>query len=57
MLSTARLTGQTTGAVSVALIFGLMQGDIAHGVGVALSVAACFSGFACVISFLRLRQP
>lgn len=56
VLSTARLTGQTTGAVSVALIFGLMQGDIAHGVGAALSVAACFSGFACVISFLRLRQ-
>ncbi len=56
VLSTARLTGQTIGGVSVALVFGLMQGDIAHGVGMALALAACFSGFACVISFLRLRQ-
>lgn len=56
VLSTARLTGQTIGGVSVALAFGLTQGDIAHGVGLALAVAACFSGFACVISFLRLRQ-
>ena len=56
VLSTARLTGQTIGAVSVALVFGLTQGDIAHGVSTALTVAACLSGTACVISFLRLRQ-
>ncbi len=56
VLSTARLTGQTTGGVTVALAFGLMGGDIRGGVAAALTAAACFSGAACVISFLRLRQ-
>ena len=57
MLSTARLTGQTIGGVSVALIFAVTHGDIAHGVGWALLVGAVFSGVACGVSFLRLTQP
>jgi DHA2 family multidrug resistance protein-like MFS transporter len=57
VLSTARLTGQTIGGVIVAVIFALTHGDIAAGVGTALAVGAMFSGFACVISFLRLTQP
>jgi DHA2 family multidrug resistance protein-like MFS transporter len=56
VLSTARLTGQTIGGVVVAVIFGLMDGDIGAGVGLALAAGAGFSGFACVISFLRLTR-
>ncbi len=54
---TARLTGQTIGGVTVAVIFGLTHGDIAAGVGMALAFGAVFSGVACVISFLRLTGP
>lgn len=54
VLSTARLTGQTIGGVLVAVVFALNHGNIAAGVGIALSVGAMFSGVACVISFLRL---
>jgi MFS transporter, DHA2 family, multidrug resistance protein len=57
MVSTARLTGQTIGGVTVAVIFALTHGDIAGGVGAALSMGAVFSGFACAISFLRLTGP
>jgi DHA2 family multidrug resistance protein-like MFS transporter len=56
MVSTARLTGQTIGGVIVAVIFALTHGNIAAGVGTALTAGAVFSGFACVISFLRLTQ-
>ena len=56
VLSTARLTGQTIGGVAVAVIFALTHGDIAAGVGIAIGVGAVFSGFACVISFLRLTR-
>ena len=56
VLSTARLTGQTIGGVMVAVIFALTHGNIGAGVGIALTVGAVFSGFACVISFLRLTQ-
>jgi DHA2 family multidrug resistance protein-like MFS transporter len=56
MVSTARLTGQTIGGVSVAVIFGLMHGDIGAAVGMALGAGATFSGVACAISFLRLRE-
>jgi DHA2 family multidrug resistance protein-like MFS transporter len=55
VLSTARLTGQTLGGVTVAVIFGLMAGHIGQEAHAALTVAAAFSGVACVISFLRLR--
>jgi MFS transporter, DHA2 family, multidrug resistance protein len=56
VLSTSRLTGQTLGGVTVAVIFGLMAGHIGEEVHTALTVAAAFSGVACVISFLRLKQ-
>ncbi len=56
VISTARLTGQTIGGVVVAVIFGFTHGDIAAGFGTALVIGAGFSGFACVISFLRLRR-
>ena len=57
VISTARLTGQTIGGVIVAIIFDMLAADMTAGVHVALIVAATFSGFACVISFLRLAQP
>ena len=57
MLSTARLTGQTIGGVTVALIFGFTHGDIATGVSLALLAGAVFSGVACGVSFLRMTQP
>jgi DHA2 family multidrug resistance protein-like MFS transporter len=56
VVSTARLTGQTIGGVVVAVIFALTHGDIAAGVGIALTAAAVFSGFACAISFMRLTR-
>jgi DHA2 family multidrug resistance protein-like MFS transporter len=56
VLSTSRLTGQTLGGVTVAVIFGLMAGHIGQEVHTALTVAATFSGVACLISFLRLKQ-
>jgi DHA2 family multidrug resistance protein-like MFS transporter len=56
MLSTARLTGQTIGGVAVAVILAVTHGDIVAGVGIALTAAAVCSGFACVISFLRLTR-
>ena len=55
MMSTARLTGQTIGGVTVAMVFGFTHGDIAHGVHIALMVAAALAAVACVFSFLRLR--
>ncbi len=57
MLSTARLTGQTVGGVTVALVFAITHGDIALGVHMALLAGAVFSGLACCVSFLRLTQP
>ena len=57
MLSTARLTGQTIGGVTVALIFAITHGDIARGVHMALLVGAGFAGLACCVSFLRLTKP
>ena len=55
MMSTARLVGQTIGGVTVAMVFGFTHGDIAHGVHIALTVAAGLAAVACVFSFLRLR--
>jgi MFS transporter, DHA2 family, multidrug resistance protein len=54
LISTARLTGQTIGGVVVAVIFGFFHGNIGAGVWAALVTGAVFSGFACLISFLRL---
>lgn len=57
VISTARLTGQTLGGVTVAIIFDLLHGNVSHAAHAALLVGAAFSGFACIISFLRLVQP
>ena len=57
MRSTVRLTGQTTGGVTVALLFAFTHGDISSGVGLALLAGAVFSGIACGVSFLRMTQP
>ena len=59
MLSTARLVGQTTGGVLVALVFALSGNGVAgvsRGVTVAMGIAAGFAAVACVVSFLRLRR-
>jgi MFS transporter, DHA2 family, multidrug resistance protein len=56
MASTARLTGQTIGGVVVAMVFAITSGDVAHGVHLAIIVAAVSSGVACMVSFLRLTQ-
>lgn len=55
MLGTARLTGQTLGAVSVAIIFSIVDAHNGRGPTVALGLAAAFSAAAGVFSMLRLR--
>ena len=55
MMSTARLTGQMLGGLTVAMVFGFTHGDIASGVRMALVVAMVLSAAASVLSFLRLR--
>jgi DHA2 family multidrug resistance protein-like MFS transporter len=54
MLSTARLTGQTTGAALVALVFGLAP---ANGTSLAIAIGAGFALAAAGVSCLRLAQP
>src|SRR5256885_4068069 len=46
MLSSARLTGQTLGAVVLATIFTFAGGHGGHAEIVALAVAGCFAGLA-----------
>ncbi|HLZ83030.1 MAG TPA: MFS transporter [Caulobacteraceae bacterium] len=53
MLGTARLTGQTLGAVLTAILFELYA---ARGEVIALEVAAAFALAAAAISLLRLRR-
>ena len=55
MLGTARLTGQTLGAVLLAAIFSAAGAHSAHGPGVALACAAAFAAAAGAFSGLRLR--
>jgi DHA2 family multidrug resistance protein-like MFS transporter len=53
--STARLLGQTMGAATVALVFGLTASQgIGYGVKVVLTVAAVFCAAAAVISSARM---
>ena len=56
MLRTARLTGQTLGAVLVTLIFSVANPHDGQGPTVALATAAVFSAFAAVFSGLRLKS-
>ncbi|MFZ4286592.1 MFS transporter [Variovorax sp. HJSM1_2] len=56
MLGTARLTGQTLGAVLIAVVFSLWSAHDGTGVRVALGLAAGFAAMAGVFSSLRLRH-
>jgi DHA2 family multidrug resistance protein-like MFS transporter len=57
MLGTARLTGQTLGAVLLAMIFAMFDPQGGHGSFVALWLAAGFAAVAGICSVLRMRQP
>ncbi|MBS0466304.1 MAG: MFS transporter [Proteobacteria bacterium] len=57
MLGTARLTGQTLGAVVLATIFALRPGHDGSAESLALLLAAGFAAAAGVCSSLRVRQP
>lgn len=56
MLGTARLTGQTTGAVLLSIIFSVAGTRDGHGPLIALALAAGFAAVASLVSFLRLRH-
>ena len=55
MLGTARLTGQTIGAVMMAVIFSFTNAHDGRGPLIALTLAACLSALAGTLSSLRLR--
>lgn len=55
MLGTARLTGQTLGAVLLAIIFSIWNPHDGQGPSVALAAAAACAALAGVCSTLRLR--
>jgi DHA2 family multidrug resistance protein-like MFS transporter len=55
MLGTARLTGQTLGAVMLAVIFSISDPHDGHGPFIALGLAAVLAAIAGVFSSLRLR--
>lgn len=55
MLGSARLTGQSAGAVMVGVIFGLAGVQDGRGPFLALAAAAALAGCAAVFSLLRLR--
>jgi MFS transporter, DHA2 family, multidrug resistance protein len=57
MLGTARLTGQTLGAVLLAMIFAMFDPQGGHGSFVALWLGAGFAALAGICSALRMRQP
>ena len=56
MLGTARLTGQTTGAVLLAMIFSVADAHDGRGPVIALGLAALFASVAAVFSLRRLRH-
>lgn len=56
MLGTARLTGQTIGAVTMAIVFTLTSAHDGAGPSLALALAAGFAATAAVFSLLRLRH-
>jgi DHA2 family multidrug resistance protein-like MFS transporter len=57
MLGTARLTGQTLGAVLLAAIFSVWGPHDGKGQVIALGLAACCAAVAAVCSALRTREP
>ena len=56
MLGTARLTGQTLGAMLLAIIFSFFNSATGQGPQVALWLAAAFAAVAGIFSALRMRQ-
>lgn len=54
MQGTARLTGQTLGAITMAVIFGVVP--LASAPGVALVLGGAFAGLAALISLGRVRH-
>ena len=57
MLGTARLTGQSIGAVIAAIAFNATHSAPGRGPVVALAIAATFAAAAGVFSLLRVRMP
>ncbi len=57
MVGSARLTGQTLGAVIVGLIFAVAGAEHGRGPVLALGLAAGFAGAAALFSLVRLRYP
>ncbi len=57
MLGTARLTGQTLGAVLLAVLFTLSGAPGGRGSTIGLGVAAVFAAVAACFSSMRLRVP
>ena len=56
MLGTARLVGQTTGAVALAIVLSVAGAPAVRGLKAALALAACLAATAAVASMLRLRH-
>jgi len=56
MLGTARLTGQTTGAVLLAMVFSVSNAHDGRGPVIALGLAALFASVAAGFSLRRLRH-
>ncbi len=57
MLGTARLTGQTLGAVALAVLFSFWPPLEGRGPFIALALAAACATCAAIFSTLRLREP
>lgn len=57
MLGTARLTGQTLGAIILATLFAIWPGHAGTAETVALAAAGVFALVAGICSSLRVRQP
>jgi DHA2 family multidrug resistance protein-like MFS transporter len=55
MLGTARLTGQSLGAVSIATVFAFAGAAHGQGALAALGRGACFAAAAAIFSGLRVR--
>jgi DHA2 family multidrug resistance protein-like MFS transporter len=55
MLGTARLTGQTTGAVMLAVVFSSFSAHSGQGGFVALCIASGFAALAGVCSAFRIK--
>lgn len=56
MIGTARLTGQTIGAVLLAVIFSFASAQDGRGPAIALALAACLAALGSGFSTLRLRH-